>query len=50
MWQCILTALSLIEEGYVVVVRDRVAHQQPADAADIMVYAIGLTDWIRWKN
>ncbi|KIM95140.1 hypothetical protein OIDMADRAFT_34546 [Oidiodendron maius Zn] len=34
---CILTALFPIEEGYVVVVRDRVAHQQPADAADIMV-------------
>ena len=37
MWQCILAVLFPIEEGYVVVVRDRVAHEQPADAADIMV-------------
>ena len=37
MWQCILTMLFPIEEGYMVVVRDRVAHKQPADAADIMV-------------
>jgi hypothetical protein len=37
MWQCILTVIFPIEEGCVVVVWDRVAYQQPADAADIIV-------------